>query len=211
MNRSLSAATLLAGISALHAADEGFRSSDAEERRASYQLRYLGDPVLTTVCEPVTTVLRVPKIPTGLLDAMRATLNPFSSHRSLPDRRPGLGLAANQLGVLLRVIVVKLGNEPHAVAMFNPVLTKRSAEKTHGADGCLSIPGFQTNSARHNTVTVTYLNERWEQQTIALSSLSSRVVQHEIDHLDGRLITDGASRQLRRNAERAVEKARGLA
>jgi peptide deformylase len=172
----------------------------------TFQLRYLGDAVLTTPCELVGALS---EIPDGLISAMRDVC--AGRLRSLADSRVGLGLAANQVGGLVRVILVRVASEQTMRVMINPVLSRRSASKTHGPEGCLSIPGFQTNIPRHNWATVHYHDEQWNPQSLEVTGLTARCVQHEVDHLDGRLIVDGLSRQLRRQAERAVEKARGLA
>lgn len=205
MNPSLSASLHRAVISGQLVEGEAERILGAEWPDAPFQLRYLGDPVLTTKCEPVQSL---DDIPAGLINAMRDVC--AGRRRALPDPRSGLGLAANQVGALVRVILVKLPSEHDLIAMVNPVMTRRSDERASENEACLSIPGFQARIQRHRTVTVAFHDLCWERQELALSSLSARVVQHEVDHLDGKQIVDGLSRQLRRQAERAVAKARGL-
>lgn len=165
-------------------------------RGAHYPLHYLGHPALRTVCQPLESLA---DLPDGLIAGMRAVVG--TRH---------LGLAANQVGALLRVILVRMPNEPDLHVMFNPVLSRPSASKTLGADACLSIPGYQADTQRHNWLTVTYRDEGWLPKQLDLTGLTARIVQHEVDHLDGKLYIDMLSRQQRRQAERAVEKARGM-
>lgn len=165
-----------------------------------YQLRYWGDPVLTMPCRPV---MALEDLPPGLIDAMRRVVDTASP--------PGLGLAANQVGALLRVVLVRVAGQKELKAFINPVLSRFSASREHGPEGCLSIPGFQTNLPRSSWLTVDYRDEHWQQHRTEAAGLTARVLQHEVDHLDGKLIVDGLSRQLRRQAERAVEKALGKA
>lgn len=176
-----------------------------ESRSDPWTLRYLGDPVLTTPCVKVT---ELSEIPPGLIEAMREVCNPGSTRRSLPDPRAGLGLAANQVGALVRVILVKIPGTKDLTVMVNPVMEVKPAMET-GTEGCLSIPGFDTSRRRHQAISVRYRDLGWQSQGVECTGVTARCVQHEIDHLDGRLFIDGLSRQLRRQAERAVAKARG--
>lgn len=113
----------------------------------------------------------------------------------------GVGLAANQVGMLERMIVVDVIGQP--LVMFNPKITQFSYEQRVKYEGCLSIPGLQKMVKRYRYVSVSYLDLEWKEQTLDLLSpnekrmaeqtdfeMISRIIQHEIDHLDGILIID---------------------
>ncbi len=101
----------------------------------------------------------------------------------------GVGLAAPQVGVSLRVIVVNL--EPEPFTLVNPSLVSFSGED-YDMEGCLSLPGLYGTVKRHSRVTVKGLNLKGKKVTVEADGLLSRVLQHEIDHLEGILITDRA-------------------
>ncbi len=101
---------------------------------------------------------------------------------------PGAGLAANQVGVALRVCVVK-GDENQIHQLVNPVLVKGEGVQV-GYEGCLSYPGWVGEVARYETVVVRALNRRGKEVRIKASGFTARAFQHEIDHLDGILFTD---------------------
>ncbi len=100
----------------------------------------------------------------------------------------GIGLAAPQMGVLQRVIVIA----PHdlrPMALINPVIVKRDGSQI-GQEGCLSIPGLYGDVERFAYVEVDALDRKGREITLEMEGLSARVVQHEIDHLDGVLFID---------------------
>lgn len=100
----------------------------------------------------------------------------------------GVGLAAPQVGVLQRIIVIApLDFKP--MALINPVVVKSEGEQT-GSEGCLSIPGLYGDVKRAEYVEVDCLDRRGREITLELEGMPARVVQHEIDHLDGILFTD---------------------
>jgi peptide deformylase len=100
----------------------------------------------------------------------------------------GIGLAAPQIAVLQRIIVMAPeGIKP--VALINPVVVKREGEQV-GQEGCLSIPGLYGDVVRPSYVEVEALDRRGRERTYELEGLPARVVQHEIDHLDGVLFID---------------------
>lgn len=113
---------------------------------------------------------------------------------------PGVGLAAPQVDVSLRVIVVEYGDEedPEAPArlyvVVNPEITRLSPDKEAGAEGCLSIPGFAGNVERPLEAVVKGLNRHGKPQRIKASGWLARIFQHEIDHLDGVLFIDRADK-----------------
>jgi len=101
---------------------------------------------------------------------------------------PGAGLAANQIGVTLRVCVVK-GNDNQHYGLVNPILVKGEGLQV-GYEGCLSFPGWVGEVERYETVVVKGLNRKGKEVRIKSSGFTARAFQHEIDHLDGVLFTD---------------------
>jgi len=101
---------------------------------------------------------------------------------------PGAGLAANQIGVALRVCVVK-GDDNQIWGLVNPELVKGEGTQV-GYEGCLSYPGWVGEVARHDTVVVKGRNRRGKEVRIKSSGFTARAFQHELDHLDGILFTD---------------------
>jgi peptide deformylase len=100
---------------------------------------------------------------------------------------PGVGLAANQVDVQLRVIVMKVDNQIHTLA--NPEVVRSSGEQI-GYEGCLSVPGYIGEVARADRVTIRALNRSGREVRIKGEGLLARAIQHEIDHLDGVLFID---------------------
>ncbi len=111
---------------------------------------------------------------------------------------PGVGLAAPQVGILSRVIVVEWGDEDDEDApkklytLVNPEITKSSKETVFGVEGCLSIPKFVGEVERSEQVTVKGFNRNGQSVKINASGWLARIFQHEIDHLEGILFTDRA-------------------
>lgn len=105
----------------------------------------------------------------------------------------GVGLAAPQVGILKRIIVIDAGDENGLIAMINPEIVAKDGEQ-FGIEGCLSIPGLNGDVRRAMTVTVKGLNRDGEEYIVTGSELLARAFQHEIDHLDGILFTDVADR-----------------
>jgi peptide deformylase len=101
---------------------------------------------------------------------------------------PGAGLAANQIGVLLRVCVVK-GDDNQTYGLVNPVLVKGEGSQV-GYEGCLSFPGWVGEVERYETVVVKGLNRKGKEVRVKASGFTARAFQHELDHLDGVLFTD---------------------
>jgi len=100
----------------------------------------------------------------------------------------GIGLAAPQVGEFTRVICVNMGEE--AKVFINPKIVKKSFLKSIVEEGCLSVPGVYGKIKRPKKITVEYLNEKGEKQKEKYNEIPARVLQHEIDHLDGVLFTD---------------------
>jgi len=101
---------------------------------------------------------------------------------------PGAGLAANQIGVALRVCVVK-GDENQIWGLVNPEIVKAEGEQV-GYEGCLSYPGWVGEVIRHETVVVKARNRHGKEVRIKSSGFTARAFQHELDHLDGILFVD---------------------
>ncbi|GJM77896.1 peptide deformylase [Paenibacillus timonensis] len=105
----------------------------------------------------------------------------------------GVGLAAPQIGILKRVIVVDVGDENGLIELVNPEIVSTEGEQ-FGPEGCLSIPGYRGDVRRAMTVTVKGLDRNGKEVTYTGSELLARAFQHEIDHLNGVLYTDVAER-----------------
>jgi peptide deformylase len=146
------------------------------------------DPVLKTRARPVggsdAAVVR------DLVPSMLATMY----------RAPGIGLAAPQVGVGLRVTVVDLmpGEKPSPIVLVNPEVIAASEELATREEGCLSLPGQYADVTRPARVKVRYLDEGGARHEIEADGLLAACLQHEIDHLDGILFVDHLS-SLKRN------------
>ncbi|MBT6068599.1 peptide deformylase [Candidatus Peregrinibacteria bacterium] len=109
----------------------------------------------------------------------------------------GIGLASPQVGENLRIVLVTTDPETKKAkthTMINPVITFFSEETEISEEGCLSLPKFFANISRSREVIVQFKNEKWKTQIIKLNRLNARIVQHEIDHLDGILFADKAGK-----------------
>lgn len=107
----------------------------------------------------------------------------------------GVGLAAPQIGVNKRIIAVSLlrdGDDENyrTIAMINPEITEHTEEMECDSEGCLSIPGENGEVDRWKRIKVAYIDSSLRQQSMLLSGLAARIIQHEVDHLDGILFTD---------------------
>lgn len=144
---------------------------------AIYRIVLYGDEILRQKCPPVTKINRnILK----LLDNMRDTMY---------DAR-GVGLAAPQVGVPKRVIVVDTGDG--LVELINPEITDAQGEETD-VEGCLSFPDLVGDVTRAQRVRVRGLNRHGEEVTYEATGYQARAFQHEIDHLDGILFIDRAT------------------
>ena len=115
----------------------------------------------------------------------------------------GIGLAAVQIGILKRVIMVNVGEG--LVVVVNPVIDEAAGE-SRMEEGCLCLPGVMVEVTRHESVTVSGLNEAGEEVTLHADGLLARALQHEIDHLEGTLIVDKVSRLKRELLTSALRK-----
>jgi peptide deformylase len=116
----------------------------------------------------------------------------------------GVGLAATQLGVLHRVLVYKAYVDDPVTALVNPVFEWMSEEMETGEEGCLSLPSVHVEVERHARVRVRAQDETGKDVEVEAEGLEARVIQHEIDHLNGVLILDRISREARKEAMRAM-------
>jgi peptide deformylase len=146
------------------------------------------DPRLKKISKPVAAVdPTVRKLMDDMLETMYLA--------------PGIGLAAPQVGVLQRVVVLDLaheGEEPQPLRMANPELTWVSDDDAAYNEGCLSVPDHYADVVRPAAIKVQYLDENNEARELAAEGLLATCIQHEIDHLDGILFIDHIS-ALKRN------------
>ncbi len=163
------------------------------------QLRYYGDPVLRKRAEPVQEVTEVE---VKLADDMLMTLY---------DTGNGIGLAATQVGILKRFLIVDIGDtdeetfEP--LLLFNPEILSYEGESV-AEEGCLSIPDIRADVKRPEKIIVKAMNLKGEEIGIETDGLIARVLQHEIDHLNGTLFIDrisGLKRQLLRGDLKKIQ------
>jgi peptide deformylase len=146
------------------------------------QLRFYPDPILRQMSEEVTVFdddLRV--LAEAMIDTMR--------------REAGIGLAAPQIGLGKRLIIaleMKDVDDSNAesVALVNPRVLSRSSELWSYEEGCLSIPGVTASILRPLAIEVEYQDFDGETHRMAAQGMFARIIQHEIDHLDGRLFID---------------------
>jgi peptide deformylase len=122
----------------------------------------------------------------------------------LMDDSLGIGLAATQVGVMHRVLVYRVEPEGPVCALVNPELEWSSDEEEAMGEGCLSLPGVLVDVERPVHVRVRALDERGGDLLVEASGLEARVIQHEMDHLDGVLILDRTSREERKQAMRIL-------
>jgi peptide deformylase len=123
---------------------------------------------------------------------------------SIMDDALGVGLAATQVGVMHRLLIYRTAPGAPLVAVVNPALEWCSDETEVGEEGCLSLPGVLVDVERPLHIRVAACDQRGEEILIEASGLDARVVQHEMDHLNGVLILDHATRDQRKEAMRAL-------
>jgi peptide deformylase len=121
----------------------------------------------------------------------------------------GVGLAATQVGILHRVLVYRVHPQAPVAALVNPELEWAGREAETLEEGCLSLPGVHVQVERPVFVRVRARNEHGEPVVVEASGLEARVIQHEMDHLDGVLVLDRISRSERKEAMKALRAALG--
>lgn len=146
------------------------------------QIRYDGDDVLRKTCKEVK---EMNERTLTLIDDMFETMYDAN----------GVGLAAPQVGILKRIVVIDVDYETPLV-LINPVIIERDGEQT-GDEGCLSLPGKVATVTRPNHVICRCLNEKMEEIEIEGEGLLARAICHELDHLEGILYKDVAEGPLR--------------
>ena len=102
----------------------------------------------------------------------------------------GVGLAAPQVGILKRIVVIDIGEGP--IIMINPEILETSGEQT-GEEGCLSLPGIHETVKRGDKIRVKYMDENFVEHEEEVEGYLARVMQHEFDHLDGKMFIDHIS------------------
>ena len=168
----------------------------ARRDRALAHVRKFGDPVLRTRAREVDRfdddlVQEVERMGRLMHDAI------------------GVGLAATQVGVLHRLLVYRVHPQAPVAALVNPELEWAGREAETLEEGCLSLPGVHVQVERPVFVRVRARNEHGEPILVEASGLEARVIQHEMDHLDGVLVLDRISRSERKEAMRALRAALG--
>ena len=145
------------------------------------EVRILGDPILREKAAPVAQVSdQTRQLIRDMFETMYA--------------EEGVGLAAPQVGVSERIIVVDPHNdEIAAFALINPEIVETSKETEKGEEGCLSIPGLRDLVERSVRVVVRGTTPEGEERELDLHGLPARIIQHEVDHLDGVLFFDRLS------------------
>jgi peptide deformylase len=170
----------------------------ARRAAALAHVRKFGDPVLRTRARPVEVID----------DALR---NEIERMGVLMNDALGVGLAATQLGVLHRLLVYRVSPQAPVSALINPELEWTGREDEIAEEGCLSLPAVLVEVERPVHVRVRGLNESGEEVVVEASGLEARVIQHEMDHLDGVLILDRTTREQRKEAMRALREAQAAA
>jgi len=169
---------------------------ELEARRVAAMsfIRRLGDPVLKSRAVAV--------------DRFDESLRRQASRMAgIMNDAVGVGLAAPQLGISQRLLVYRVGPDAPVVVLANPEVEWSSGELEAGEEGCLSIPGVTVDVERPVHVRVRALDEQGEPRMVEASGLEARVIQHEIDHLDGVLILERTSRDERKRALRELREA----
>lgn len=168
-------------------------SPEARERRkaALAEVRRFGDPVLKSVASPITDF--GPEL-AAEAERMVAIMNDAM----------GVGLAATQLGVMRRMLTFQASMDGPASALVNPKIEWLSEDLVLGEEGCLSLPGVVVDVERPLHARVSGVDVSGDPILLEASGLEARVLQHEIDHLDGKLILDRTERDQRRAALKAL-------
>ena len=176
--------------------EEAAHDPEREARRlaALSLIRRYGDPVLKSRATPIDR----------FDEALRQQIARMGQ---IMDEANGVGLAAPQLGLSQRLLVYRVGPGAPLTVLANPELEWSSDDEEPLDEGCLSIPGVTVPVERPVYVRVRALDESGERRLVEASGLEARVIQHEIDHLDGVLILDRTAKDERKQAMRALREA----
>lgn len=155
------------------------------------QMKLCGDPILRTTCAPVDEIN----------DELRATMDAMVA---MMREQSGVGLAAPQVGITQRFLVMMTPDDEKIFKMINPRIVSYGDKTCTMEEGCLSVLGgdnlpVYANVTRPESVVVEWTNENGEQMSAEMSGVPARIVQHETDHLDGKLFIDylsGARREM---------------
>jgi len=134
------------------------------------------NPILREVSKPATQITK-------------KTLKLVKDMELALDLEKGVGLAAPQVGENVRLFLALLDNK-HLVAMINPEFLAHNQTLASAEEGCLSLPGEWGQVERFTEVTIRFLDAKGRENTLKLKGFNARIVQHEMDHLDGILFTD---------------------
>jgi peptide deformylase len=170
----------------------------ARRAAALARVRKWGDPVLRTRARPVDR----------FDDALREEIARMGE---IMNDALGVGLAATQLGVLHRLLVYRVQPESELSALVNPEVEWAGEVQEVAEEGCLSLPEVLVDVERPLHVRVRGRDERGDDVVVEATGLEARVIQHEIDHLDGVLILDRTTREQRKDAMRAMREAQAAA
>jgi peptide deformylase len=162
----------------------------ARRAAALAHIRRFGDPVLKS------RAARVDRFDAGLLDQVERMAG-------LMNDALGIGLAAPQIGVSQQLLVYRVGPDGPLVALINPEIEWSSSDAEPAEEGCLSIPGILVDVERPVHVRVRAQDEHGGERVVEASGLEARVIQHEVDHLNGVLILDRTTKDQRKEAIRA--------
>ncbi len=166
----------------------------AKREAALRHVRKYGDPVLRSRARPVEV------FDGALADEVKRM-------GDLMDAALGIGLASTQLGVMHRLLVYRVDPEAPLGVLVNPVIEWSGDEVETLEEGCLSLPGVGVEVERPVHVRVRAQDEQGAALVVEASGLEARVIQHEVDHLDGVLILDRTTRDQRKQAMRAMREA----
>jgi peptide deformylase len=171
---------------------EGLSEEERERRETALaEVRTFGDPVLKSRASEITEFgPELEREAEHMIGLMRDAM--------------GVGLAATQLGAMRRLLVFQAGPDAVATAVANPELEWVSDDLATATEGCLSLPGIVVDVERALHARVRGVDPRGEPLLLEASGLEARVLQHEIDHLDGVLILDRTEREQRKGAMRAL-------
>jgi peptide deformylase len=166
----------------------------ARRAAALTHIRRFGDPVLKSRAAPVD---RFDHALHAQIDRMVGLM-----HDAL-----GIGLAAPQIGISQQLLVYRVGPEGPVIALVNPYIEWTSDDAEPAEEGCLSIPGILVDVERPVYVRVRAQDENGDDRVVEASGLEARVIQHELDHLNGVLILDRTTKDQRKEAIRALREA----